>query len=119
MDKINLVDKLSQFSEHWKPKVIAELNGQQVRICKFQGEFHWHKHADEDELFFVIKGTFDMQYRNRTVKMNEGELVVVARGVEHCPKAEQEVHVMLFEPSDTLNTGNIRTERTVDKPEQL
>lgn len=113
MDKINLQEKLDHFDEHWQPKVIGELNGQHVRLAKFQGEFVWHKHDAADELFLVLHGAFDMQYRDRVVTVEEGELIIVPRGTEHCPRAEQEVHVLLFEPADTLNTGDTESERTV------
>ena len=105
MEPVNLADRLAAFSSHWDPKVVAELNGQQVKLVKFQGEFVWHAHAQEDELFLVLHGAFDMQYRGRTVTVREGEFVVVPRGVEHCPRAEREVHVLLFEPVGTHRTG--------------
>jgi mannose-6-phosphate isomerase-like protein (cupin superfamily) len=106
-DKINLRDKLSTFDAHYQPKIIADLNGQQVKLVKFKGPFVWHHHDNEDELFMVVKGRFTMQFRDRNVVIEEGELIVVPRGVEHCPLAEDEVHVMLFEPATTLNTGNV------------
>jgi mannose-6-phosphate isomerase-like protein (cupin superfamily) len=115
MDKINLAGKLELVGECWKPKVIAELNGQQVKLVKFLGEFVWHHHDREDELFLVVKGRFRMDFRDRQVWIEEGELIVVPKGVEHRPVAEQEVSVVLFEPSSTLNTGNVRGEMTVDK----
>lgn len=106
MDKINICQKLSQFSEHWSPKIIAELNGQEVKLAKIKGEFDWHSHADEDELFFVVSGSFVMEYRDRSVELNEGELVVVPRGVEHRPVASEECSIMLFEPAGVVNTGD-------------
>lgn len=106
MDKINICQKLSQFSEHWSPKIIAELNGQEVKLAKIKGEFDWHSHADEDELFFVVSGSFVMEYRDRSVELNEGELVVVPRGVEHRPVASVECSIMLFEPAGVVNTGD-------------
>ena len=112
MDKINLLDKFSLFKEHWNPKVIGELNGQQVKLAKLKGEFFFHKHDNEDELFMVIKGKFRMEYRDRTVEVNEGEILIVPKGVEHKPVAEDEVWVMLFEPASTINTGNIVNEKT-------
>ncbi len=119
MKKINLEDKLASFSAHWQPKVIAELNGQHVRLAKFQGTFEWHHHETEDELFLVLSGSFDMRFRNHTATLQEGEMIVVPHGVEHCPHADEEVHVMLFEPAATLNTGTARSDRTVDTPERL
>src|SRR5262249_19080695 len=113
MEKVNLAGKLALFSEHWSPKVVGELNGQQVKLVKFQGEFVWHKHDQEDELFLVVKGQFRMDFRDRQVHLGEGEFLIVPRGVEHRPVAEEEVHVLLFEPATTLNTGDVRNERTV------
>ena len=112
MDKINLVEKFNLFSEHWSPKIIGELNGQQVKLAKFKGEFIFHQHENEDELFMVVKGKFKMEYRDRAVEVNEGEILIVPRGVEHKPVANEEVWVMLFEPASTLNTGNVINERT-------
>jgi len=114
---INLASKLASFQTHWDPKIIGELNGQQVKLVKLQGEFVWHTHADADELFLVLAGSLDMQYRDRTVTVREGELVIVPRGVEHCPRAESEAHVLLFEPAGTLNTGDAGGDRTVADPE--
>jgi mannose-6-phosphate isomerase-like protein (cupin superfamily) len=116
---INLATKLASFHTQWDPKIIAELNGQHVKLVKLEGEFVWHAHAEADELFLVIAGSLDMQYRERTVTVREGELVVVPRGVEHCPRAEVETHVLLFEPAGTLNTGNAGGDRTVTDPERL
>src|SRR5690242_15369406 len=106
-DKINLREKLATFDAHYEPKIIAELNGQMVKLVKFKGPFVWHHHDNEDELFMVVKGQFTMQLHGRNVVIREGELIVIPRGVEHCPLAEEEVHVMLFEPATTLNTGNV------------
>lgn len=119
MQKINISEKLALFSDHWNPRVVGVLNGQHVRLAKFQGEFVWHQHDNEDELFFVIHGSFNMQFRDRVETVNEGEFIIVPRGVEHCPKADEEVHVLLFEPADTLNTGTTDDERTVRKLEEL
>ena len=116
---VNLADTLASFSSQWDPKVIGELNGQHVKLVKLQGEFVWHAHADADELFLVLAGSLDMQYRDRTVTVREGELVIVPRGVEHCPRAEVETHVLLFEPAGTLNTGDAGGGRTVSDPERL
>jgi mannose-6-phosphate isomerase-like protein (cupin superfamily) len=119
MDKINLTQKLAQFTEHWKPKIVGELNGQQVKLVKFQGPFVWHHHDAEDELFLVVKGRFRMELRDRNVWLEEGEMIIVPRGVEHRPVAEEEAQVLLFEPASTLNTGNVRNERTVPALERI
>lgn len=112
MEKINLAEKLSLFSDYWNPKVVGELNGQLIKLVKFKGEFVWHHHDHEDELFYVVKGSFDMQMRDKTISINEGELIIIPRGVEHRPVAKEEVEVMLFEPASTLNTGNMQNEKT-------
>lgn len=119
MKKINLDKKLSQFHTYWDPKIIGELNGQYVKLVKFKGEFDWHKHENEDELFMVIKGSFEMQFRDRIETIEENEIIIVPRGIEHCPKSENEVHVMLFEPVSTLNTGNIISDKTIENPEAI
>lgn len=118
-ESISLAEKFSQFSEHWSPKIIAELNGQHVKIAKLLGEFDWHSHDNEDELFFVVSGQLTIRFRTHDVQLDAGELCVVPRGVEHCPVAENEVEVLLFEPATTLNTGNVRSDRTVDEPDRL
>ncbi len=112
MEKVNLAQKLSLFSDHWSPKIVGELNGQHVKLAKLKGEFVWHKHDLEDELFFVIKGSFKMEYRDRTVVVNENEFLIVPKGVEHRPVAEEEVSIMLFEPATTLNTGDAESDLT-------
>jgi mannose-6-phosphate isomerase-like protein (cupin superfamily) len=112
MEKVNLTQKLALFSDYWSPKIVGELNGQHVKLAKFKGEFVWHKHDHEDELFFVIKGNFKMEYRDRTVLVNENEFLIVPKGVEHKPVADEEVSIMLFEPSTTLNTGDTKNELT-------
>lgn len=112
MHKVNINEKLSLFSDYWNPRLVGELNGQQVKLVKLQGEFVWHKHDNEDELFYVVKGVLKMEFRDRTVVINEGEFLIVPRGVEHKPVADNEVAIMLFEPSSTLNTGNTRGELT-------
>ncbi|QJR12432.1 hypothetical protein DSM104443_03518 [Usitatibacter rugosus] len=112
MEKVNIAEKLSKFATHWDPKVVGELNGQMVKLVKFLGPFTWHSHANEDEMFYVVKGEFDMEFRDRTVHLGTGEFIVVPRGVEHRPNAQAEVHVMLFEPAATLNTGNVVNELT-------
>ena len=119
MDKVNIAEKLALFAEHWSPKVVGELNGQHVKLVKFQGDFVWHKHDHEDELFLVVEGRFRMDFRDREVWLEEGEFLIVPRGVEHRPSADEEVHVLLFEPASTLNTGNVSDERTVVEPERI
>lgn len=111
--KVNLANAFSGFSEHWSPRIAADLNGQQVKLVKFKGEFVWHSHEHEDELFLVHRGRFTMEFRDRAIDVGEGEFLVVPRGVEHRPVAENEVEVILFEPASTLNTGDARDERTV------
>jgi mannose-6-phosphate isomerase-like protein (cupin superfamily) len=110
MNAINLSEKFNLFTEHWSPKIVGELNGQHVKLVKFKGPFVWHHHENEDELFLVIKGSFSMEFRDKNVELKEGEFLIVPRGVEHRPNAEQEVEVLLFEPASTLNTGNIEGE---------
>ena len=119
MEKVRISEKLALFSDHWKPKIVAELNGQHVKLVKFQGPFVWHSHAEEDELFLVVKGRFRMQFRDREMWIEEGEFVVVPRGVEHRPVADDEVSVMLFEPAGTLNTGNQQGELTAAVLERI
>jgi len=119
VEKVNLAQKLSLFSEHWSPKVVGELNGQHVKLVKFIGEFVWHHHDDEDELFLVVNGRFRMEFRDREVWIEEGEFVVVPRGVEHRPVAEKEASVLLFEPASTLNTGNVTGELTVAELDRI
>lgn len=111
-EKVNIAQKLSLFSEHWSPKIVGELNGQHVKLVKLKGEFVWHKHDAEDEMFFVIKGLLKMEYPDRTIIINENEFLIVPRGVEHRPVADEEVEVMLFEPASTLNTGDTENEMT-------
>jgi mannose-6-phosphate isomerase-like protein (cupin superfamily) len=119
MEKINLAEKFSLFKEQWSPKIVGELNGQMVKLVKFQGPFVWHHHDHEDELFYVVKGSFDMEFENKTVTLNEGEFIIVHKGVEHRPNAREECEVMLFEPGTTLNTGNVENEKTVKKLQHL
>lgn len=114
MQKVNLAQALSTFSEHWQPRIVGELNGQHVKVAKLHGEFIWHHHDIEDELFLVLKGTLSMELRDRVVEIGEGEFFIVPRGVEHRPVAREEVHILLFEPATTVNTGRIRNERTFD-----
>ena len=119
MDKVNLAQTFARFAGHWSPKVVGELNGQQVKLVKLLGEFVWHKHDHEDELFLVVKGRFRMEFRDRHVWLGEGEFLIVPRGVEHRPVADEEAHVLLFEPATALNTGDVRDERTVVEPERI
>jgi mannose-6-phosphate isomerase-like protein (cupin superfamily) len=114
MDKINLPEKFSQINDHWNPRIAGELNGQMVKLVKFIGEFVWHKHDHEDELFLVVEGEFDMEFRDRTETIRKDEFIIVSRGVEHRPVAKTECSVLLFEPATTLNTGDVRNERTRD-----
>jgi mannose-6-phosphate isomerase-like protein (cupin superfamily) len=119
MEKINIKEKFSQFSDHWNPRIIGELNGQQVKAAKLKGEFIWHQHEQEDEMFLVTKGKLRMEFRDRTVEIAEGEFIIVPHGVEHRPVAEEEVELLLFEPASTLNTGNVLNERTVTRPGKI
>jgi mannose-6-phosphate isomerase-like protein (cupin superfamily) len=119
MEAVNLNDKLSKVNEYWSPKIIGELNDSYVKVVKFTGEFVWHHHDHEDELFFVVKGRLRMRFRDRDVDVSPGEFIIVPKGVEHLPVADEEVHVVLFEPKTTLNTGNVQNERTLPKLERL
>ncbi len=113
MQKVNLKEKLSLFEEFWTPKIVGELNGQYVKLVKLKGEFVWHNHETEDELFLVVKGKLCLEFRSQQIWLQEGEFLIVPRGVEHRPVAPEEVHILLFEPKSTLNTGDQRNERTV------
>ena len=113
MDRVNIHEKLALIADHWNPRIVGELNGQHVKLVKFQGEFVWHNHANEDELFLVVKGRMLMRFRDRDVWVEEGEFIIVPHGVEHMPVAPEEVHVILLEPKSTLNTGNVQNERTL------
>ena len=119
MDKVNVAERLARIHDHWNPRIAGELNGQQVKLVKFLGPFDWHHHDREDEMFYVVKGRFRMEYRDRAVWVEAGEFLIVPRGVEHRPVADAEVEVMLFEPATTLNTGNLRNERTRDRLERI
>jgi mannose-6-phosphate isomerase-like protein (cupin superfamily) len=119
IERVNLREKLSLFDTHWDPKIVGELNGQHVKLVKFQGEFVWHHHEHEDEMFLVVKGRFTMEFRDGQVPLDEGEFLIVPRGVEHRPVARDEVHVLLFEPATTLNTGNVVSERTIPQPARI
>ena len=119
MEKVNLAEKFARFTAHWQPKIVGELNGQHVKLAKFAGPFVWHSHDDEDELFLVVRGRFRMEFRDRDVELEAGEFLIVPRGVEHRPVADAEVEVLLFEPVGTLNTGNVRSERTLERLESI
>lgn len=119
MQKVNIKEKLNKITEYWKPIIVGELNNQQVRLVKIKGEFVMHKHENEDELFLVLKGTMKMDYGDKVVNVNEGEFIIIPRGVEHRPIAETETQLLLFEPETVLNTGNVRNEFTHDSPERL
>jgi mannose-6-phosphate isomerase-like protein (cupin superfamily) len=119
MDKVNIAQKLAIINEPWRAKVVGELNGQHVKLSKFQGPFIWHHHDQEDELFLVLKGRIRMEFGDRNEWVEEGEFIIVPRGVEHRPVAEEEAHVLLFEPAATLNTGNVRNELTHVDPETI
>ena len=119
MTKVNVAQKLSLFDEQWKPKIAGELNGQYVKLVKFKGPFVWHHHDEEDEMFLVVKGRFRMEYEDRSEWIEEGEFVIVPRGVEHKPVADEEAHVLLFEPVSTLNTGNVKDELTLPELERI
>lgn len=112
MNKININEKFSLFTEYWSPKIVGELNGQSVKLAKFKGEFVWHKHDDEDEMFMVIKGLLKIEFRDKIETISENEFIIVPKGVEHKPVAEEEVWIMLFEPATTLNTGDTENELT-------
>jgi len=119
MKAVNLGEKLSKVKEYWSPKIVGEVNEAYVKVVKFKGAFVWHHHDDEDEMFLVVKGRMKMRFRDRDVLVDPGEFIIVPKGVEHLPEAEDEVHIVLFEPKSTLNTGNVRNERTVVEPERL
>jgi len=119
IERVNLREKLSLFDTHWDPKIVGELNGQHVKLVKFKGEFVWHHHEHEDELFLVVKGRFTMEFRDRNVPLEEGEFLIVPRGVEHRPVADEEVQIMMFEPAGTLNTGNVKSEKTREVLEKI
>jgi len=119
MEKVNLVQKFSLFNDQWSPKVVGELNGQQVKLAKLQGSFVWHHHEAEDELFYVVKGFLKILLRDKTIELSEGEFFIVPRGVEHLPIADEEVWVLLFEPASTLNTGNVVNEKTKEHLDQI
>ena len=119
MTTINLGEKYAKFNEHWHPYIVAELNNNYVKLAKLMGDFVWHKHDHEDELFLVVNGRFRMEFRDAHVELETGEFLIVPRGVEHRPVADEEVHVLLFEPANTLNTGNVENERTVAQLDRI
>jgi mannose-6-phosphate isomerase-like protein (cupin superfamily) len=119
MEKVNVHQKLALIADHWNPRVAGELNGQHVKLVKFQGEFVWHDHKEEDEMFFVLKGSFRMDFRDRSVEVREGEFIIVPRGVEHRPVAEHEVEVMLFEPAAIQHTGDVVSELTQTRLDRI
>jgi mannose-6-phosphate isomerase-like protein (cupin superfamily) len=116
---VNIEGKLRQFQEHWQPKIVGELNDSYIKLVKFQGEFVWHHHDAEDEMFLVVKGALRMRLRDGDQMVRPGEFIIIPRGVEHLPVADEEVHVMLFEPKSTLNTGNVTNERTVPNLQRI
>jgi mannose-6-phosphate isomerase-like protein (cupin superfamily) len=118
-DVVNLAEKLSLFSDHWMPRIVGELNGQHVKLAKLLGDFIWHRHPDEDELFLVLSGELELHLRERVVTLREGEFFIVPRGVEHKPVAREEVHLLLLEPASTRNTGDAVNERTVERPQWI
>jgi mannose-6-phosphate isomerase-like protein (cupin superfamily) len=119
MNKINLAEKFTLFDDYWSPKIVGEINDSFVKLAKFKGEFMWHSHANEDELFLVVKGRLQIRFRESEVQLDAGEFTIVPRGVEHLPLADDEAHVLLLEPKSTLNTGNVRNERTVNDLERI
>ena len=119
MEKVNLREKFALINDHWRPRIAGELNGQHVKLVKFEGAFDWHHHEAEDEMFFVVEGSFVMELRDGAIELEKGEFLIVPRGIEHRPVAAREVCVMLFEPAGTLNTGNVRSERTAEESERI
>jgi mannose-6-phosphate isomerase-like protein (cupin superfamily) len=119
MNKGNLAQKLSLFDDHWSPKIVGELNGQYLKLAKIKGEFVWHHHEHEEELFLVLKGRLTIKLRKEDICLEEGEFYIVPRGIEHKPVAKQEAHILLCEPKSTLHTGNVRSEKTVDEQEWI
>jgi len=119
LNKVNINQKFSLFKEYWSPKIVGELNGQYIKLAKFKGEFIWHKHDNEDEMFYVIRGNFIIELRDKVIELNEGEFFIVPKGIEHRPVAEEEVSVLLFEPKTTLNTGNQKNELTEENLQKI
>ncbi len=119
MEKVNLAEKFSLFSDYWRPKIVGDLNDSYVKLAKLKGEFVWHQHEEEDELFLVVKGRLLIKLQDRDIWLEEGELVIIPRKIEHLPVAEEEAHVLLLEPKSTVNTGNVRNERTILDAEKI
>lgn len=119
MKPVDIKEKLSQFSDHWSPKIIGELNGQVIKVAKLKGEFVWHHHEHEDEMFMVVEGTLVLKFKDGEVELNAGQFYIIPKGVEHLPVAVEECHVMLFEPKTVLNTGNVVNERTVENLDKI
>jgi mannose-6-phosphate isomerase-like protein (cupin superfamily) len=119
VEKVNIAERFGRFSDHWSPKIAGELNDSYVKLVKVKGEFVWHHHEHEDELFLVVKGRLVIRFRDRDVELREGEFLIVPKGVEHMPVAKEETHILLLEPKSTLNTGNVRNERTVAELERI
>lgn len=119
MEKINLKEKFGLFNEYWSPKIIGEINESYVKIAKLKGEFTWHLHDNEDEMFFVVKGQLTIKFREKDIHLQEGESIIIPKGIEHLPIADEEVHVLLIEPKSTLNTGNVLNDKTVAKLERI
>lgn len=119
MEKVNLAEKLSLFNDYWSPKIVGEINDSYVKLVKVKGEFTWHHHEAEDELFLVVKGRLLIKLRDRDIELQEGELAIIPKGVEHMPVAEEEAHILLLEPKTTLNTGNVQNEKTVAALDRL
>ena len=119
IEKVNFSDKFSRFSDYWSPKIAGEINDSYIKLVKVKGEFVWHHHENEDELFLVVKGKLTIKLRDQDIALDEGEFVIIPRGVEHCPVAQEEAHVLLLEPKTTLNTGNVSNERTVADPGRI
>jgi mannose-6-phosphate isomerase-like protein (cupin superfamily) len=119
LEPVRIAEKLEEIEEHWDPHIVGELNGQHVKLAKLQGEFIWHSHQNEDELFLVLKGVLRLEFREGAVRLSPGEFYIVPRGVEHRPVAEEEVHLLMFEPASTVNTGDVKNERTVEDPKRI
>lgn len=119
MEKINLKEKFGLFNEYWSPRIIGEVNDSYVKIAKFKGEFTWHEHENEDEMFYVVKGLLTVKFRDKDISLQEGESIIIPKGTQHMPVAREEVHVMLIEPKTTLNTGNVINDKTVEKLEKI
>jgi mannose-6-phosphate isomerase-like protein (cupin superfamily) len=119
MEKVNIAEKFTLFDDQWSPRIIGQLNGQEVKIAKVRGEFVWHDHANEDEMFLIIKGTLKLEFRDRTITLNEGEMLIVPRGVEHKPIADEEVHLLLFEPAQIKHTGDVVHELTKNRKDLI